>query len=61
MTLERWRYGDPLTILLQKEASTCKGCAHAAVAFDRRYCDKGKKYGKRCGQYREMTIIKGKP
>lgn len=60
MTLERWRYGDPLDILIAAESGTCKGCVHAAVAFDRRYCDKGKKYGKRCGQYSEVKISQGK-
>ena len=60
MTLENWRYGDPLAILIAAENRGCKGCQHAAVAFDRRYCSKGKKYGKRCGQYTETKTIQGK-
>lgn len=51
MTFEQWRYGDPLAILIAAERWSCKGCAHAAAAFDRQYCGKGKKYGRRCAQY----------
>lgn len=53
MTLEQWRFRDPLAILLDAEARSCKGCTHSAVAFDRQYCGKGKKHGRRCGAYQE--------
>lgn len=51
MTLEQWRFGNPLDILISSESRSCKGCQHAAVAFDRQYCGKGKKYGRQCAQY----------
>jgi hypothetical protein len=61
MTREAWEWGNPETVALRKEARTCRGCAHAGIVFDRRYCTKGKKYGKRCKAYVEIQItIQGK-
>jgi hypothetical protein len=52
---------DPLRILLEREARSCKGCAHIQVAFDRQYCSKGKKMVRRCQSYKEVQItIQGK-
>jgi hypothetical protein len=51
--LRSHEYGDPLEILIKREASTCKGCQFIGVVFDRQYCTKGKKYGKRCSIYIE--------
>lgn len=28
MTLEKWRYKDPLDVLLSEEAQTCAGCVN---------------------------------
>jgi hypothetical protein len=54
--LPRRYYGDPLECLIQSEASTCKGCVHERTTFDRRYCDKGRKHGRRCGSYVELRF-----
>jgi len=59
MTLEQWRFQNPLDILLASEARSCKGCAHSAVVFDRQYCGKGKKHGRRCGAYQEKQNHQG--
>lgn len=53
---EQWRYRNPLDILLASEARSCKGCAHVDVAFDRQFCSKGKKYGRRCAAYQEKQV-----
>jgi hypothetical protein len=61
MTREAWEYGNPEAVAIRKESMTCKGCSHAGIVFDRRYCTKGKKYGTRCRQYKEVQItIQGK-
>lgn len=59
MTLEQWRFQNPLEILLANEARSCKGCTHSAVVFDRQYCGKGKKHGRRCGAYQEKQNHQG--
>ena len=47
-------YGrNPLDILLEREARTCKGCVHEIEVFGRHGCIKGKKHGKRCRLYVE--------
>lgn len=57
MALERWQYGNPLDILIQREARTCKGCAHKLVLIvmgDKlEACSKGKKKMVRCKLYKE--------
>lgn len=52
---------DPLLQLLAKESRSCKGCVHVAVAFDRQFCNLGKKYGRKCSKYQEVKTIQGKP
>lgn len=53
---------DPLQILLARESRTCRGCIHVAVAFDRQFCNLGKKFGRRCPKYQEVKkTIQGKP
>ena len=52
MTRQR-DYRDPLLVLLEREAASCKGCAHAIAVFDRQACGKGRKFGRRCEQYLE--------
>lgn len=55
--LERWMFGNPESVLLRKESSTCKGCVHleAVKAFDKWFvvCNKKKKPGNRCRLYKE--------
>ncbi len=56
MTLPQHVYGDPLEVMMRKEARTCKGCALEQIidAFGSKYviCSlKGKKHGKRCDAY----------
>lgn len=57
MALEVWMYLDPMEVAMRKEATTCKGCQHQPVtrAFgqDIATCDKRKKHGTRCREYRE--------
>jgi hypothetical protein len=60
MTREAWEYGNPEAVAIRKESRTCKGCIHIAVAFDRRYCNLGKKYGARCKSYSDTKTIQGK-
>lgn len=60
MTLPKRDYGDPLEVLLRKEAETCKGCTHEALisAFGSKYiiCKlQTKRHGKRCDQYEEKA------
>ncbi|TAM50213.1 MAG: hypothetical protein EPN57_20550 [Paraburkholderia sp.] len=55
--LEWWEYSDPLRVLERRENERCTGCAHAVAREDpfggvRMVCRKGKKYGKRCRQYK---------
>lgn len=61
MTREAWEYGNPEAVAIRKQGRTCAGCIHIAVAFDRKYCAKGKKYGAKCRLYQEVkTNIRGK-
>jgi hypothetical protein len=58
--LEQWQFDDPADVLEQKRGERCVGCIHAVLrkdAFDapKRVCRKGRKYGKRCAQYKETT------
>ena len=48
---EQRHYRDPLDVLLAAESMTCKGCIHAKIMFEKKYCSKGKKFGKRCKKY----------
>lgn len=55
--LEEWEYRDPLKVLERKESERCIGCEHAVQREDpfggvRMVCRKGRKYGKRCRQYK---------
>lgn len=58
--LPRWMMGDPLNVLLSKEAAelkrSCAGCVHARPVvspFEETVtkCLKGRPYGKKCKQY----------
>lgn len=56
MTLPAWAYKDPLQIVLEKEARSCKGCKRERLetAFGKVFvfCElPGKKHGKRCKSY----------
>lgn len=53
MVMRQGDYRDPLEILIKREEYTCKGCKHEAVVFDRKYCAKDKKFGKKCKLYEE--------
>ncbi len=54
--VELWRgdYRDPCEVLIRRESWTCAGCVWAAVAFNAMYCVRGRQYGKRCVDYREV-------
>lgn len=57
--LEQWEFGDPADVLEQKRGERCVGCQHAVLRKDalgtlKRVCRKGRKYGTRCAQYKEM-------
>ena len=59
--MRRGDYGrDPLTILIERENGTCKGCRHELIVFDRKVCAKSitGKYGRRCGAYAEKEVIR---
>lgn len=58
--MPRWMMGDPLKVLLSKEAAqlkrTCSGCCHGAERVSPfgdpvMRCLKGKPYGKKCSQF----------
>lgn len=51
MALERHLYDDPEKILMRHEAKTCKGCVFEREAFERKYCNMGKRYGRHCKSY----------
>ena len=57
MTLEQWKYGNPLDVLVEQEARSCKGCKHLdAIRIAGQLvqvCNKGKKPFKKCPKYRE--------
>ncbi len=58
--LEWWEYGDPADVLERRESERCIGCQHAVPREDpfggvRMVCRKGRKYGKRCAQYRNSN------
>jgi len=54
MALEFRLYRDPLEILINEEARTCKGCAIEREALGKKYCGLDKQWGKRCKQYQEV-------
>lgn len=58
VTLESWRYGDPLQALMREEAASCKGCIHEVIekCFSEKLmtCKLKKTHGKRCKKYFEM-------
>ncbi|MFD2271391.1 hypothetical protein ACFS07_10325 [Undibacterium arcticum] len=37
-------YRDPLLILLDRERSSCKGCAFAKVAWDKQFLQQGAQF-----------------
>lgn len=47
-----WR-GDPLEILLRREAKTCKGCRHMEIVWQTLRCLKHKRMTHRCKHYEE--------
>ena len=56
--LESWQYRDPARVLEEKRGELCIGCDHAMKKREGpggavMVCRKGKKYGKRCGQFKE--------
>ena len=57
MALDHHLYGNPLDIIIRREAKTCKGCAHKFVLIvmsDKlEACSKGKKKLVRCKSYKE--------
>jgi hypothetical protein len=57
VALLRGDYRDPLDILIRYESKTCAGCIFVMVAFGAQYCDKRKRYGKRCEFYREVENV----
>ena len=64
-TPTRWYGRDPLQILIEKEARTCRGCIHQvhAVAFGTAVTictakdknGKRRNHGRRCKDYRETA------
>lgn len=70
MALDRYRYGDPLEIIIRDEGRTCKGCKflHREASFFGSFvetCKKkapkrikpwseGKAVMAKCGKYREV-------
>jgi hypothetical protein len=63
MTVDSYRYRDPLEVLIADESRTCKGCAHEIRTEFRtggqkqvyQSCSKSMKHGRRCKQYRNKT------
>lgn len=64
MTLDAWRYNDPLEVAMREEAETCKGCVFEELvrAFGETHhvCTRKRKYGKRCKEYRDNSISENK-
>jgi len=56
--LLRWHYLDPCLVLERKQERSCQGCKHEQIAFDTKYCDKGKKHGKKCKFYLSKDKVK---
>lgn len=59
MILPSRDYRDPLTVLIERENGTCKGCAHVETVRvfgeDALICHKHRKPVKRCKHYEETT------
>lgn len=57
MAHRQYAYRDPLTILIEQEGRTCKGCLYldSIIIFDQRkeFCKKQRKAGRKCTQYKE--------
>lgn len=68
MALDRYRYGDPLEIIIRDEGRTCKGCVHLVhekwfgafvdtcakkVPKKERPWSEGKKVLAKCNRYKE--------
>ena len=61
MTLEQRMYRDPLTVLLDEEARTCRGCSHEhqatvfgnqmTICIKKMSNGKRRDHGKRCKDY----------
>ena len=68
MALDRYRYGDPLEIIIRDEGRTCKGCVH--LVHEKWFCQfvdtcakkvpkkvrpwsEGEKGLAKCGRYKE--------
>lgn len=49
-------FRDPLQVLMAREASTCKGCAHIDVTLGRQFCTKGRDMKRKCKSYVERII-----
>ena len=52
--LRRGDYRDPLEVLIRAESKTCAGCAYVGVVFNAAYCERGRQYGRRCVDFREL-------
>lgn len=55
--LESWQFDDPAEVLERTRGERCAGCEHAVRRIDafgapKMVCRKGRKYGKRCWQYK---------
>jgi len=59
MTLPARMFRDPAIVYEDKEAHSCKGCAHEETVqmFGKRhdYCKKGQRHGWRCKKYQERA------
>lgn len=57
MAHRQYAYRDPLTILIEQEGRTCKGCVYldSIIIFDQRkeFCKKQRKVGRKCTQHKE--------
>lgn len=64
MTMEQWEYGDPMEVAARREAheqrqqAACGACIHhlqlTVAGKTSHACDAGRRYGKRCEQYRRQ-------
>ena len=54
MTLPANQWKDPAKWYEEREAATCKGCAHLTTLFNRPMCAKAvKRFPKKCKMYKE--------
>lgn len=52
---EQRMYRDPARQYEEKMERSCAGCVYSKIAFDKPYCDKGKKHVKKCTSYKEKA------